>query len=378
MQYGLGPNYNPPTFRNVIVNGDMQIAQIGNGVGFPVNLNAASPTNADNINNADGWYWQRKPNASLVAIFNDTQELDHPTLPNGMSKRITVTAVQPAVAANQNARIGIGVEGRNFSNLFGLLCTLSFWVKSPKTGNHYCAITNPNWGVTQISYVMQFTVNQANTWEQKKLSVNFSGLTPGEFNFTDDSGVFLEFPLCAGANFQTATFSKFIGIVAYGGADTPNLLDTIGNIFAITDVQLEPGVVQTPFDRLPFGVALQNNQRYLQHSFEYSVRPKQNDGTAGTRSFTNYSVTNAGVSTKRTQVYLSVELQNAPLATFYNTSANNALWRNLTLGADSGAAVAEMLGEKTFSITNAQVVGDAVSNRIAINWRLDSTIVALP
>jgi hypothetical protein len=84
--------------------------------------------------------------------------------------------------------------------------------------------------------------------------------------------------LAAGANFQTTANSWQTGNFL-ATSNQVNCLDTIGNIFAVTGVQLEIGSVATPFEHRMIDAELASCQRYYEKSFAYAVAPAQNTGS---------------------------------------------------------------------------------------------------
>jgi hypothetical protein len=154
------------------------------------------------------------------------------------------------------------VEGYNARDLIGKTFTLSFWVRSSKTGIHCVSFRNT--GVDR-SYVVEYTVNAANTWEFKTVTVSGGLITAGTWNWTNGAGVVLSWALAAGSTFQTTAGAWQTGNFL-ATANQVNCLDSNTNIFAITGVQLEVGSVATPFEHRPYGSELALCQRYFERS----------------------------------------------------------------------------------------------------------------
>lgn len=383
MQYG-GSNVQAfRTYRNIIKNGDMRIGQVGNvqlATGTTA-VNTATLGSATPVyNNTDVWGIQGE--GALTALLNDSQIDIHPLIDviggnlAGFSKQIQITAAQAVIAAGDAFFILNTVDGYSTANLFNNICVLSFWVSSPKPGIHYVSLA-VGAGVNVNTFVSSYVINNANTWEYKQISVNFNPPV-GVVNFSTNTGIAIAFPLAAGANFRTANLnqweSRFPLNAALSGVNQQNLLDTIGNKFIITDVQLETGFTATPFDRLPFLEELSLCQQFYWNTFPYGKLPANNLGTAW--SAVTYWAKTAGISNDGVYVLHPTQMwdSGAPPSIFtYNPAAANSQWRNMTVAGDAGApTILNSNGGKGFFIRCPQTAGVAVGNQISINLEVIS------
>lgn len=238
-----GPGNSPFSWRNKIINGGMDIAQ--RGTSFPA---AAGYT-------LDRW----RSDYVTSGVVTITQQADAPSNNEFQnSLRIAVTTADTSIAATDVFIQRQRVEGYNVRDLIGKTFTLSFWVRSSKTGIHCVSLNNSG---NDRSYIIEYTVNAANTWEQKTLVVVGGLPTAGTWNWTTGVGLDIGWVLMSGSNFQTTAGSWQTGGFV-STANQVNCLDTIGNIFAITGVQLEVGTVATPFEHRPYGQELALCQRY--------------------------------------------------------------------------------------------------------------------
>lgn len=231
--------------RNRIINGKMEFQQ--RGTSFP----AANGYTLDR--------WSVALGGSGVATV--TQQADAPPSNEFRnSLRVAVTTADTSIAATDFALVLQRIEGFNVRDLIGKSFTFSFWVRSPKAGTHCVAFRN---ATPDRSYVLEYTVNVANTWEYKTVTVAGGLITAGTWDWTNGVGVEAVFVLAAGSNFQTTAGQWQTGNFV-ATANQVNCLDTVGNIFAITGVQLEVGPVATPFEHRSHGVELQLCWRYYQ------------------------------------------------------------------------------------------------------------------
>ena len=233
--------------RNRIINGKMDIAQ--RGTSFP-GLNNPTYT-------LDRFYWA----TTTSAIVTVSQQADAPSNNEFQSSlRVTITTADTSISASDLVFAAQVIEGYNVQDLIGRTFTLSFWVRSSKVGIHCIGLRNSGAG---RSYVAEYTINSANTWEQKSITVSGGLITAGTWNWTSGVGLVVHWALAAGTTVQTTAGAWQTGNFL-ATANQVNCLDTIGNIFAITGVQLEVGPVATPFEHRPYGMELALCQRYYE------------------------------------------------------------------------------------------------------------------
>ena len=157
------------------------------------------------------------------------------------------------------------IEGYNVADLgFGTAdaktFTLSFWVNSSVTGTYGVGFENT---AGTYTYVGTYTVNSANTWEQKTITV--TGPTSGTFDKTNDRGLTLRFDLGSGSGFEQAAGSWVnSGSTRNRTSGCVTWITNSGATFYLTGVQLEVGTVATSFDFRSYGTELNLCYRYFQ------------------------------------------------------------------------------------------------------------------
>ena len=178
------------------------------------------------------------------------------------SLKLTVTTGS-APSVGSNNVILQRIEGLNVAD-FGLgaasavTFTLSFWVKGSVTGTYAVSFTN---SAFNKSYVATYTINSANTWEQK--SVTVAGDTSGTWLTTNSTGLIVLWDFGSGTNLNTTAGSWQAGNYYRTSACT-TIASTTNATLQITGVQLEKGSTATSFDYRPYGTELALCQRYFQ------------------------------------------------------------------------------------------------------------------
>lgn len=234
--------------RNKVINGNMAVCQRA--------TSTAGITGSTQSFLVDRF---RTGGQATAGVVTTSQSTDVPSGLYGFSARIAVTAADTSIADTDVFAVVQPIEGYNIRDLFGTTFTLSFWVRSSKTGIHCVAFTNAG---PDRSYVVEYTISVANTWEYKTITVSGGFTTAGTWDLANGTGISLRFALMAGSNFRTTAGAWNTGNF-FATSSQVNCLDTFGNIFAITNVQLEVGPVATPFEQRPIGMELALCQRYL-------------------------------------------------------------------------------------------------------------------
>ena len=239
-------------FRNVLINGAMQIAQRGTS---SAGLTASSyPT-------CDRWEF----NLSFAGTWTATQSTD---APNGFSNSLKVqcTTAKASLATTNNARIWQKIEGFNVQQFAKGTAdakpfVLSFWVKAFQTGTFICTLDDLT-NSRKIS--ASYTINASATWEKKTLY--FAGDTTGALTNDSSATLMPTWWVAAGPSWQGSTLSTSWSAGAtlsdYANGQT-NGASSTSNYFQITGVQLEQNYQPTPFEQRPIGVELALCQRYF-------------------------------------------------------------------------------------------------------------------
>lgn len=247
--YGVSMRYGGTAFVNRIINGAMVIDQRNAG---------ASVTAVNGTYTLDRW----RTETSGGGVYTVQQSTTAPAGFNN-SLLITVTTADSSIAAGDYYDFEQFVEGFNTADLaWGTAnaspVTLSFWVRSSVTGTFGGSLMN---SAGNRAYVFTYTINTANTWEQK--SVTVAGDTSGTWLTTNGRGIGLFFDLGNGSTYQ-ASAGSWGSSYAVGTASSVKLISTLGATFYITGVQLEAGSVASPFERRDYGRELMMCQRYFE------------------------------------------------------------------------------------------------------------------
>lgn len=171
---------------------------------------------------------------------------------------VDITTADASLAATDYCMVFQSIEGHNWRHFAQRNLTLTFWVKSTKTGIHCVALTN---GGLDRTFLAEYTVNAADTWEKKTISITASP-SAGTWDYTTGIGIQLRFALAAGSNFHSTTGWTTGNFVAT--ANQVNCLDSTSNFFRVTGVKIESGSVATPWQHRPIELELAMCQRYYE------------------------------------------------------------------------------------------------------------------
>jgi len=245
-------------FRNIIINGDMSIAQRG--------------TSTTGLQNSpeyliDRWSY-RRAGTFTSATFSMAQSTDVPS-GQGFAKstKIDCTAAESSLPADVFAGFNQRFEGQNLQYLkkgtsSAESLTASFWVKSNKTGTYILQLRDID---NSRAISKSYTISSADTWEKK--TITFAGDTTGAFDNDNANSLELFFYFSTGSNFTSGTLQTSWGseVDANRAVGQVNLADSTSNEWYITGVQLEAGTTASDFEFLPVDVNFNRCLRYFQN-----------------------------------------------------------------------------------------------------------------
>jgi len=237
--------------RNLIINGAMQVAQRGTSV---TGVTSSGYRTCDRF----------VVSMLTLGTWTISQSTD---APEGFanSLKLDCTTADASPAAGDYLFIDQRIEGQNLQMLKkgtsnALPLTLSFWVKSSKTGDFQVNLNDID-NTRIISSVV--TINATSTWEQK--TITFDGDTTGTLGNDNDTSLRVEMWFDAGSNWTSgATATAWESLVSADRAagTTLALGNSTSNELYLTGVQLEVGDTATPFEHRPYGDELARCQRY--------------------------------------------------------------------------------------------------------------------
>ena len=246
----------PVNFRNIIINGDMSIAQRGTS-----QASAGSGAGTYQVHDRFKLY-----NESQGA-FTVSQSTDVPS-GQGFAKSMKwdCTTADASPAAGDYLILQQNIEGQNLqylkkgtSNAESI--TASFWVKSNKTGNVAFELNDAD---NSRHVGSLFAISSADTWEKKTITI--AGDTSGAFDNDNANSLNFNIWLGAGSTWTSGTLPSTWSSRsnANRAAGTFNLADSTSNEFYITGIQLEAGTSASDFEFLPVDVNLKRCQRYYE------------------------------------------------------------------------------------------------------------------
>ena len=238
-------------FRNLIINGGMDLAQRGTSV--------SSLTSSSTYQTIDRYATELGSNGT----WTQSQSTDVPT-GQGFAKSLKMDCT--STGSGGYLHITQRFEGQNLQYLkkgtsSAESLTLSFWVKSAKTGTYIAEFRDTD-NTRNIS--KSYTISSANTWEKK--TITYPGDTSGAFGNDNGASLELNLWLASGSNNTSGTLQTNWAsqVSANRAVGQVNLADSTSNEWYITGVQLEAGEVASDFEFLPVDVNLARCQRYYQ------------------------------------------------------------------------------------------------------------------
>ncbi len=308
--------------RNLIINGDMRVAQRG--------------TSASSVTSAGAAYLIDRINYNLSSAGTWTFSQDSDA-PSGFTKsfKALCTTATGTLGAGGYLVFYQNFEGQDFQQLdYGSssakTVTLSFYVKSNKTGTYQVTFRASD-GTTERHIGGTYTVNSSGVWERK--TITYVGDTAQAIINDNTRGNTLEWWVVAGTTFTSGSsptaWQNQVSADRAGGLNV-NLGDATNNYWQVTGIQLEVGNSATDFEHRSFGEELLACQRYL---FKGDVQCLGSADSAGNIQLA---------------IQTPVNLRTNPTLISFSSSLRGAV-----LAAASGAAFSAMQAPRvTITVSN--------------------------
>lgn len=240
---------NPTANRNVLINGNMGIAQRA--------TTAGSITGAG-YHTVDRWAF----NVDSAGTWTMSQENDAP--PGFRKSAKVLCTVANTLAAGDNLTFLQRIEGFNAQGFAKGTASakpfmLSFWVKSNVTGTYVVELYDID-NTRQVS--ASYTISSSGTWEYKTIQLPLD--TTGQLDYDNNNSLQCTFWLTAGSTFSSGTLNT-----SWASATNANravgqvhLAAATNNYWQVTGVQLEVGTQASGFENRSYGDELALCQRY--------------------------------------------------------------------------------------------------------------------
>ncbi len=235
--------------QNLLINGNMDLWQRGTSfIGV-----------AHNDVTAGRWVFGH---SAGTAGFKVERATDVPNAGSLYSLKTTVTTASASPSATHESHLRYAMEARFNGPMYaGKVITLSFWVKSNLTGQYSVAFIKPNQARDfEETYLATYTINAADTWERKKITVDLGTASNSEWYIGNEYNLKLRFSYYAGTNFTGSVGWQSGNYIAASGS--VNLAATLNNYHMLSQVQFETGPIASPFAPKTINEELLDLNRY--------------------------------------------------------------------------------------------------------------------
>lgn len=239
--------------RNLVINGSMAIAQRG-----------TSFTDADGIYTLDRYRLNSANEDEFVCDVSQSSDA-----PDGFSYSLKVDVTTAEATINSDERVSIEqrIEAQNLQHLMygtanAKTTTLSMWVKSSVAGKYGVNIRAHD---ASDNYNASFTINTADTWEHKTMTIDGNTLSGGQITNDNGIGLWFRLMLICGSDHRTSTVDQWVADNSHNApSDAQTTWGTsTSHEFYLTGVQWEVGEQASAFEHRSFGEELSLCQRYF-------------------------------------------------------------------------------------------------------------------
>ena len=281
-----------PVGRNLIINGNMAIAQRATSV---------TGITAGGYYTVDRWKQQLSGGGTYTQAQTALTSSDA-AFADGFSQSVKYDCTTAYTSANSFSVHRQIIEGQNLQQLaYGTSSakslTLSFWVKSNVTGTAVASLYSVD-SNKQISQT--YTIDATNTWEYK--TVTFAGDTASAFDNDNAASLYVNLVMATGTVYTSGTLPLTWTTYAnanFAAGQTIDISASTSNEIAFTGIQLEANTTATPFEHLQYGQQLALCQRYYERIVNTGAQAALADTYANTAGSPVPTINLAFKQTKR-------------------------------------------------------------------------------
>ena len=253
--------------KNLLINGGMNVWQRSTSASVSTDTYATVDRFTNSVGN--------------MGTFTVSRSTDVPSGQGfGYSTKWDCTTADASPAAGDYILFNQRLEGQNLQHLLkgtssAKAVTLSFWVKSNKTGTYIARIYDDD-NTRNIS--KSYTIDTASTWEKKEIV--FEGDQTGTLDNDNASSLRIQWWLGAGSTYSSGTLATSWESVtnANVAVGQVNLADSTSNEFYITGCQLEVGSTASGFEFEPYEATERKCYRYYYAVTPLTYHPGHLDG----------------------------------------------------------------------------------------------------
>jgi len=251
--------------RNIVINGAMQVAQrststasLSSGNNFVLDRTRFQLTNGGT------WTMSQSTTVPTGQGFSHSLKLDCTTADTSLGST-DYLLVQQLIEGQDVQQFAFGTSDAKS-------VTVSFWIRSNKTGTYTLEVQQQNSSNGFYQNAKTFTISSANTWEKKEIT--FVGNTSQNIINSNAVGFYVTIWLGTGTSRTSGTFTNGTWHNTTANrisSSNVNLADSTDNELYLTGLQMEVGEQATPFEHRSFGEELLLCQRYFQYHVSTST-----------------------------------------------------------------------------------------------------------
>lgn len=258
----ITPAYINPSFsnmKNLIIGGDFGTNpwQRGNSFG-----SAGSGQYT-----ADRWVYYKSGSAvHTVQKTSDAPPVSQSNYFSDSCLELVCTTSSSSLGSNDYYVIRQNIEGYNFRSIAQQPFIVSFWVKAYKAGTYSILVGNSN---GDRCYAADYTISTSATWQKISIPIPASP-SSGSWNYTNSTGLYIQFVLACGTGNQKSPGSWQTSVFS-GSTDQINGVDSTSDYFRLALVQIELGTISSAFDARSIQTELTLCLRYYQ-TFSFFIQ----------------------------------------------------------------------------------------------------------